>query len=68
MEHQNITSDPFKFNFACFNVKNERNLKGITFEISKKYSPYTYLRASFNSFPGLNAGTFEAGIIISSPV
>jgi len=29
---------------------------------------YNDLIASFNSFPGLNAGTFEAGMVISSPV
>jgi len=29
---------------------------------------YNDLIASFNSFPGLNAGIFEAGMVISSPV
>lgn len=29
---------------------------------------YNYFTASFNSFPALKAGTFEAAICISSPV
>ncbi len=42
-------------------------VKGFTLFTSDK-SYYVYFTASFNSFPGLKAGTFEAAICISSPV
>ncbi len=42
--------------------------KGFDINIQPFFTMFNYFTASFNSFPALKAGAFEAAICISSPV
>jgi len=51
-----------------FFTKKEGFLIGLLLIFRNCKKNYYLLTASFKAFPGLNAGAFEAGIFISSPV
>ncbi|MDR6999639.1 hypothetical protein J2Y67_002089 [Neobacillus niacini] len=56
------------FPFLINSVLNDKKALGIILRAILYYTMPTYLTASYNSLPGLKAGTLEAGICSSSPV